>query len=314
VTRLVTSAEIASAAERLAGVAVRTPLLPAPYLGDDVWIKPEMLQRSGAYKLRGAHNFVSRLSRAERARGVVAASSGNHGQAVAMAARLAGAPAVIVLPTWVTPAKRAAVERWAPRIELAGTTSTERIERAMEIADSEGMTLVPSYDHRHVIAGQATVALEIMDDLPGVTTILVPVGGGGLCAGIATAVKRARQRTRVIGVEPAGAPKLSRALAAGQPVSLERTSSIADALLSVEIGTVTFPHHQRFLDDVVLVPDDAIRRAMRVLLDRGKLVAEPSGAITAAAVLEGLVPIIGPTVAVLSGGNIEWDGLGALLA
>lgn len=307
--RLVSKADLASAAKKLAGVAIRTPLLPAPFLGNDVWLKPEMLQRGGAFKLRGAYNFISRLSPKVRKRGVVAPSSGNHAQAVALAAQLLGAPATVVMPTTVTPAKRGGAERLGARIELAGTTTQDRMDRALEIVEAEGATLVPPYDDPLIIAGQGTVGLEILKDLPKVATVLVPVGGGGLSAGVAAAIKLHRPKARVIGVEPAGAPKLSRARMAGRPVRLEKTGSIADGLLAVEIGHLTFEHHARFMDDVVLVEEEAMRRAMRLLLDRAKLVAEPSGAITAAAVLEGLVRSGGPTVVVLSGGNIEWDGL-----
>ena len=307
--KLVSKADLASADRKLAGVAIRTPLLPASFLGEDVWLKPEMLQRGGAFKLRGAYNFISRLSPKVRKRGVVAPSSGNHAQAVALAAQLLGAPATVVMPTTVTPAKRGGAERLGARIELAGTTTQDRMDRAMEIVAAEGATLVPPYDDPLIIAGQGTVGLEILRDLPKVGTVLVPVGGGGLSAGVAAAIKLHRPKTRVIGVEPAGAPKLSRARAAGRPVRLDTTGSIADGLLAVEIGHLTFEHHDRFMDDVVLVEEDAMRRAMRLLLDRAKLIAEPSGAITAAAVMEGLVSVSGPTVVVLSGGNIEWEGL-----
>lgn len=312
---LVTASDIESAARSLHGVAVRTPLLPATFLGDNVWLKPEMLQRGGAFKLRGAYNFLSRLDPKVRSRGVVAPSSGNHAQAVALAAKLLGAPATVVMPTTVTRAKRGGAERLGARIELAGTTTADRMTRALEIVKAEGATLVPPYDDPHIIAGQGTVGLEIVQDLPGVAMVLVPVGGGGLSAGVAAAVKLHRPQALVIGVEPAGAPKLSRARQAGRPVKLDRTDSIADGLLAVEIGHLTFAHHQLYMDDVVLVDDAAMRRAMRVLLDRAKLVAEPSGAITAAAVLEGAVPLSasGPTVVVLSGGNIEWDGLSATM-
>jgi threonine dehydratase len=308
---LVTSSDIEAAARTLRGIAVRTPLLPASFLGENVWLKPEMLQRGGAFKLRGAYNFLSRMDPKARARGVVAPSSGNHAQAVALAARLLGAPAIVVMPTTVTQAKRGGAERLGARIELAGTTTADRMKRAMEIVNAEGATLVPPYDDLQIIAGQGTVGLEIVQDLPDVATVLVPVGGGGLSAGVAAAVKLHRPQARVIGVEPAGAPKLSRARQAGQPVKLDRTDSIADGLLAVEIGQLTFAHHQQYMDDVVLVDDAAMRRAMRALLDRAKLVAEPSGAITAAAVMERIVPLSGdgPTVVVLSGGNIEWDGL-----
>jgi threonine dehydratase len=312
-TQLVTAADIDAAAAVLRGVAVRTPLLPATFLGDGIYLKPEMLQRGGAFKLRGAYNFLSRLDPKVRARGVVAPSSGNHAQAVALAAKLLGAPATVVMPTTVTPAKRGGAERLGARIELAGTTTQDRMDRAMEIVEKEGATLVPPYDDALIIAGQGTVGLEIVQDLPDVATVLVPVGGGGLSAGVAAAVKLHKPGARVIGVEPAGAPKLSRAREKGAPVRLDKTGSIADGLLAVEIGHLTFAHHQQFIDDVVLVDDAAMRRAMRALLDRAKLVAEPSGAITAAAVMEGIVKPATPAVLVLSGGNIEWDGLAATM-
>jgi threonine dehydratase len=204
-------------------------------------------------------------------------------------------------------------ERLGAQVVLAGTTTADRMSRAEELVRERGMTLVPPYDHPVIIAGQGTVGLEIAADLPSVDTVLVPVGGGGFSAGVATAVKLSLPDARVIGVEPAGAPKLTRAREAGRPVKLERTSSIADGLMAVEIGHLTFAHHERFLDDVVTVDDDALRGAMRLLLDRMKLVVEPSGAITVAALLEGRVRPRGATVAVLSGGNIEWSGLRELL-
>jgi threonine dehydratase len=315
--QLVTLGDLEAAARRLAPVAVRTPLLPADVLTDQVgapiWIKPEMLQRGGAFKFRGAYNFLAQLDPAERARGVVAPSSGNHAQAVALAAKLFRVPATVVMPTTVTPAKRSGAERLGARIELAGTTTYDRLTRAEELVRDEGLTLVPPYDDQRIIAGQGTVGLEIAADLPNVETVLVPVGGGGFSAGVAAAIKQRLPRARVIGVEPSGAPKLTRARAAGRPVKLEHSGGLADGLLAVEIGTVTFAHHERFLDDVVLVDDSALRGAMRLLLDRMKLVVEPSGAITVAALLEKVVVPTGPTVAILSGGNIEWSGLRGLL-
>jgi threonine dehydratase len=308
-SELITRSDVEAAARTLEGIAIRTPLLPATYLGDGIWLKPEMLQRGGAFKLRGAYNFLAHLDPATRKRGVVAPSSGNHAQAVALAARLLGAPAIVVMPTTVTAAKRAGAERLGARIELAGTTTQDRMDRAQEIVKAEGATLVPPYDDPLIIAGQGTVGLEIVQDMPDVATVLVPVGGGGLSAGVAAAVKLHRPNARVIGVEPSGAPKLTKARRAHRPVRLEHTSSIADGLLAVEIGQLTFAHHERYLDDVVTVDDDAMRRAMRTLIDRAKLVAEPSGAITVAAVMEKLVQPGTPAVLVLSGGNIEWDGL-----
>jgi threonine dehydratase len=283
-------------------------------VGGPVWIKPEMLQRGGAFKFRGAYNFLSRMDPDIRRRGVIAPSSGNHAQAVALAAKLFGVPATVVMPTTVTAAKRTGAERLGARVVLAGTTTADRMAGAEELVMREGLTLVPPYDHPVIIAGQGTVGLEIADDMPNVDAVLVPVGGGGFSAGVSSAIKLRLPNARIIGVEPSGAPKLSRARAAGRPVKLEHTGGLADGLLAVEIGHVTFAHHQQYLDDVVLVDDAALRRAMRLLLDRMKLVVEPSGAITVAALLEGKFTPRGPTVAVLSGGNIEWDGLRELFA
>jgi len=320
-TRLVSLADIRAAASVLRGVAVRTPLLPADELAatvgldaGELFVKPEMLQRGGAFKFRGAYTFVSRLSAEERARGVVAPSSGNHAQAVALAARLFGVPATVVMPTTVTAAKRAGAQRLGARIVLAGTTTADRMARAAELVAAEGLTLVPPYDNHVIIAGQATTGLEIAEDLPNVGTVLVPVGGGGLSAGVATAVKALVPQARVIGVEPSGAPKLTRAREQGAPVRLAKTSGLADGLLAVEIGSIPFAHHQAYIDEVVLVEDAAMRDAVRYLLDRLKIVAEPSGAITVAALQGGLVVPHGVTVAILSGGNLEWSGLRELLA
>ena len=315
--QLVTIGDLEAAARTLAPVAVRTPILPADVLteqlGGPVFIKPEMLQRGGAFKFRGAYNFLSHMEPELRRRGVIAPSSGNHAQAVALAAKLFGVPATVVMPTTVTAAKRGGAERLGARVVLAGKTTADRMSRAEELVREEGLTLVPPYDHPMIIAGQGTVGLEIADDLPDVDAVLVPVGGGGFSAGVASAIKLRLPNARVIGVEPTGAPKLTRARAAGMPVPLEHTGGLADGLLAVQIGSVTFAHHQKYLDDVILVDDDALVRAMRLLIDRLKLVVEPSGAITVAALLERKFIPRGPTVAVLSGGNIEWNGLRELL-
>jgi threonine dehydratase len=314
---LITLDDLADAASTLKGVAVRTPLLPdetlTQQLGVPIFVKPEMLQRGGAFKLRGAYNFLAKLSQEDRQRGVIAPSSGNHAQAVALAAKLFGVKATVVMPETVTAAKRGGAERLGARIELAGTTTYDRLKRAEEIAATEGGVLVPPYDHPTIIAGQGTAGLEIAEDMPDLRTILVQVGGGGLSAGVATAIKLRCPKATVIGIEPEGAPKLSRARAAGQPTKLEKSSSIADGLMAVEIGTTPFAHHRRYVDDVVTVPDAELKAAMLHLMNRMKLVAEPSGAITIAALMHGRVKPAGKTVAVLSGGNIEWEGLTAIL-
>jgi len=317
---LVTLADLRAAADTLRGVAVRTPLLPCDALseltGAEVRIKPEMLQRGGAFKFRGAYTYLARLAPEARARGVIAPSSGNHAQAVAYAARLFGVPATVVMPTTVTAAKRGGAERLGAHVVLAGTTTKDRMDVALELVARDGLTLVPPYDDPTIIAGQGTSGLEIAEDLPQLTTVLVPVGGGGLSAGVSAAIKYLLPGSRVVGVEPAGAPKLSEARAAGKPVGLARTDSIADGLLAVRIGTTTFAHHQAFVDDVVTVADADMVRAIRLLLDRAKLVTEPSGAITVAALLAGAVTLTPGerAVCVLSGGNVEWDGLQQLLA
>jgi threonine dehydratase len=317
-TDLITLDDLTAAAARIAPVVVRTPLLPfdaaSERLGADIWLKPEMLQRGGAFKFRGAYNFLAQLTPEERARGVIAPSSGNHAQAVALAAKLFGVKAVVVMPTTVTPAKRGGAERLGARLELAGTTTQDRMDRAMELVEAEGLTMVPPYDHPWIIAGQGTAGLEIAADMPDVETVLVPVGGGGLSAGVATAIKLRAPRARVIGVEPTSAPKLSKAREAGRPVRIPAGGGLADGLLAVEVGGITFAHHERYVDEVVQVEDAALRCAMRLLLDRMKLVTEPSGAITVAALMEGIARPRGKTVALLSGGNIEWGGLVPLVA
>lgn len=318
-TPLVSLEDLQAAARALRGVAVRTPLLLSDALterlGAEVWLKPEMLQRGGAFKFRGAYTYVSRLAPAARARGVIAPSSGNHAQAVAYAARLFGIPATVVMPTTVTAAKRGGAERLGARVVLAGTTTKDRMDRALELVAQEGLTLVPPYDDPTIISGQGTTGLEVMEDLPDCTTVLVPVGGGGLSAGVAAAVKLLQPTVRVVGVEPSGAAKLTAARRAGAPVLLPHTASVADGLLAVRIGSVTFAHHQAYLDDVVTVDDSDMVAAVRHLLDRSKLVTEPSGAITVAALLAGTVSLAAGerAVCVLSGGNVEWDGLQLLL-
>ena len=318
-TTLLALDDFRRAAAGLYGVAVRTPLLPSEALRDrfgvSVLFKPEMLQRGGAFKFRGAYWFVSQLSQAERSRGLVAPSSGNHGQAVALAAKLFGVRATIVMPTTSPKAKRDGAVRFGARVILEGTTTADRMAKAMEIAELEGATLVPPYDDTTIMAGQGTIGLEIVEDLPNVSMVLVPVGGGGLSSGVAAAVKQLMPHVKVIGVEPAGSPKLTRARAAGEPVTIPANpSGLTDGLLAVRVGSLPFEHHQLYLDDVVTVPDSALRPAMRFLLDRQKLVAEPSGAITLAAILEEIVVPTAGTVCILSGGNVEWDGLSELLA
>jgi threonine dehydratase len=315
---LVSLDDIRTAAATLRGVAVRTPLVPSDALtactGVPTYVKPEMLQHSGAFKFRGAYAYLARLSAAERARGVITASSGNHGQAVALAAKLFGVPSTVVMPTTVPRAKRDGAVRLGARCVFYGVTTAERIEIALDIQQREGLTWVPPFDDPTIIAGQGTCGLEIAEDLPKVGTVLVPIGGGGLSSGVARAIKLLVPTARVIGVEPQGSPKYSMARAAGKPVTIPANpEGLADGLLAVRIGARNFDHLMATLDDIVTVPDGILPCAMQFILERLKLVCEPSGAITVAALLDGRVKPVGETVAVLSGGNIEYDGIRALL-
>ena len=306
---LVTLEEVRAAAAGLSGLAARTPLVGLPELsaslGHEVRLKCESLQRSGSFKARGALNFVRRLPRAAAARGLITYSSGNHGQAMALAARLEGVASVVVMPTTAPRVKVEGCERLGAEVVLHGTTSIERRERAEAIAAERGLTVVPPFDHPWIIAGQGTLGLEIVEDWPAVETVLMPVGGGGLVSGVSAALRRLRPDIRLVGVEPVGAASMRAALDAGAPVVLPRVESIADGLLPTRAGDLTFHHVRELVDDVVMVEDGAIREAVRFLLLRGKLVVEYSGAVTLAALLSGAVSSPGRTAAVLSGGNLD---------
>lgn len=314
---IVTLEEIRAAARTLAGIAVRTPLLPvddlAEALGTPVFIKPENLQRVGAFKLRGAYTLVSQKA-GEGAKGVITYSSGNHGQAVAYAARHFKLRAVIVMPEQVSPAKQAGVKRLGGEVVLAGRTSQDRYVKAMEIAAKEQLAVVPPFDHPAIIAGQGTVGIEIVEDCPDVGTVLVPTGGGGLSAGVATALQALRPEADVITVEPEGAAKFATSFARRQRVVLEQTASIADGLITLSVGELNFTHLMRAVRRAVTVGDVAMVETVRYALDRLKIVLEPSGAATLAWLRQQPKGSLkGPVVAVLSGGNIEWEGLVTLL-
>ena len=307
---LVGLTEIEAAARRLAGVSVSTPLLPADALSDatgaQVRLKCENLQRAGSFKIRGAHNFVSQLSDDQVSSGLITYSSGNHAQAVALAGKLRGVQVVVVMPTTTPKVKRDGVERLGAEIEYEGTTSVERMAHAEEIAEQRGLVIVPPFDHRHIIAGQGTVGLEIAREWPDVDLVLAPIGGGGLASGIAAAVKRLLPSAQIIGVEPKGAASMRKALDEGHPAILDGIDTIADGLAPVIAGELTYEHARELMEDVVTVDDDAIREATSWLVSRGKLVVEYSGAATTAALLSKAVDVEGRAVAVVvSGGNLE---------
>jgi len=307
---LVGLTEIESAARRLAGVAIRTPLLPADAIseavGATVRLKCENLQRAGSFKIRGAYNFVSQLSEEQTKHGIITYSSGNHAQAVALAGKLRGLRAVVVMPTDAPEVKRKGAKRLGAELHFEGTTSVERQRRAEEIAEEEGLAMVPPFDHRHIIAGQGTVGLEIAQDWEDVDLVVSCIGGGGLTSGVAAAVKRKLPGVRVIGVEPEGAASMRAALDHSGPTMLTEIDTIADGLKPIISGEITYEHHRDLVDDVVTVTDDAIRRATGMLVHRQKLVVEFSGAATTAALLSGKVDAAGGSVAVVvSGGNLD---------
>ncbi len=306
---LVTLEDIRGAAERIRGVVLRTPLLPFPelseILGGDIRLKCECLQRAGSFKVRGALNFFSQLSQRDLERGVITYSSGNHGQAMALAAGLKGIRAVVVMPTTAPAVKVEGARRLGAEVVFEGTNSLQRRARAEVLADAEGLTMVPPFDHPHIIAGQGTVGLEIAEDWPEVEEVLVPIGGGGLVSGIAVALKALVPAVRVVGVEARGAPTMRSALDAGGPVTLISNRTIADGLASVRAGDLTYSHARELLDDVVLVEDEAITKAAAFLLSRRKLVVEYSGAVAVAALFDGAAGGRDRRVAaVLSGGNL----------
>ncbi len=314
---LVGLTEIEAAARRLAGVAVSTPLLPADALSDatgaQVRLKCENLQRAGSFKIRGAHNFVSQLSDDQVSSGIIAYSSGNHAQAVALAGKLRGVHVVVVMPTTAPTVKRDGVERLGAEIEYEGTTSVERLARAQAIAEERGLVIVPPFDHRHIISGQGTVGLEIAREWPDVDLVLAPIGGGGLASGIAASVKRLLPGAQVIGVEPNGAASMRKALDEGHPAILEEIDTIADGLAPVIAGELTYEHVRDLMDDVITVDDDAIREATAWLVSRRKLVVEYSGAATTAALLSKAIDVEGRAVAVVvSGGNLDPSVLASL--
>jgi threonine dehydratase len=307
---MVTIAEIREAHARINGITVRTPLIPLEYRGDTLYLKPENLQPIGAFKLRGAYNKIASLTDAERARGVITYSSGNHAQGVAYAARALGAKAVIVMPGNAPVVKLEATAALGAEIVLVGPSGVERQVKAEELASQHGYVIIPPYEDEKIIAGQGTAGLEILEDMPEVGLVLVPIGGGGLISGISTAIKSMRSQTKVIGVEPEVAADTQASFRAGHIVKFpaeQVLSTCADGLRAQYPGTMTFEHIQHNVDDIVTVTEDEIMHAVRLLAQNPKTVAEPSGAVTTAAWLfhRGELPASNQTVAVISGGNID---------
>jgi threonine dehydratase len=301
--------QILDAADRLAGIVHRTPTVPARWLselvGGPVYLKCENLQRTGSFKLRGAYNRISQLTPQERARGVVAASAGNHAQGVALAAKLLGVDATVFMPEGATLPKIEATISYGARVEFAGSTIDESLESAMDFSQRTGAVLIHPFDHADVVAGQATVGLEIAEQHPEVRTVAVCTGGGGLLAGIELGVHKHAPQARVVGVQAAGAASYPASLKAGRPVAVEHMATLADGIAVAKPGQIDFDIIAAAGIDFLTVDDEQIARAVLMCLERSKQLVEPAGAAAAAAVLNHPELFEPPVVVTLSGGNVD---------
>jgi threonine dehydratase len=292
-----------------------TPLLSSRMLGEatgfDAYLKAEIFQRTGSYKIRGPLNKFTHLTDDERRRGVVCSSAGNHAQGVALAARIHGIRAVVCMAENATPSKIAATRAYGAEVVLHGTIWDEANEKAKELVREQGLTYVHPFDDMQLITGQGTVGLEIMRDLPDVDVVVVPIGGGGLISGVSQAVKAVKPSVKVIGVESSGAPGMRDSVRAGQVVTLEQVDCVIDGLRVKRVGETTFEVVRRFVDDIVTLPDEQMFDAMLWVMSHAKLVVEGAAAAPVAALLHGLVdaPAGSKVVCVLSGGNVNLDRL-----
>lgn len=307
---LVTLEAVEEAARRLSGVVQVTPLERSraigAAIGADVWLKCENLQRAGSFKLRGAYNRIAQLTEAERARGVVCASAGNHAQGVALAASLQGVPARVIMPEEAPLPKVDATVGYGAEVSLNGRSFDDAMAAAFEAADRDGRVFVHPFDHPHIIAGQGTVALEVLAEVPEPATVVVCVGGGGLISGMAAVLRARHPDVRIVGVQAAGCATFAPSLASGEPVALAHADTIADGIAVKQPGPLTLAHVEALVDEVVTVTDEQLADAVVLLLERAKLVVEPSGAAAVAALLSGaLGEVQGPVVATVSGGNID---------
>ncbi len=327
VDQFVTLDEIRAARERIKPAARFTPLIevldpspksqapsPKSQAPSPLFLKCENLQPMGAFKIRGAYNMIAQLPKEQLDRGVITYSSGNHGQAVALAAQQLGAKAVIVMPTTAPQVKIDGCKSYGAEVIMEGTTSLDRQARAEKESRERGLTIVPPFDHKQIITGQGTVGLEILEQCPDVGTVFVPAGGGGLASGTGAAIKQMKPSVRIVAVEPLGAPKMTKSMEAGQPVTLPSSKSIADGLMNLRPGNITFAHIQKFVDEVVTVGEDDIAETVAWLFRNARLVVEPSGAVTTAAARLGLGHAHGKVVAIVSGGNVSPESFAGYIA
>ena len=313
---LVSLEDIRDAADIIAPNVHRTPVTSSAYLGGligtNLDLKLEMFQKTGSFKPRGVLNKMASLSDEEKGRGVVSLSAGNHAQALAYAATMAGAPSVIVMPEGAVRAKVEATRGYGGEVIL---TDQDLLKTALEIQRERGMTLVHPFDDLHTIAGTGTLGLELLEDVPQVDVVICGIGGGGLISGVAAAIKLSKPDTRVIGVEPEGAPGMTLALEKGEPVHMTTLNTVADGLAAPFVGQHNLDHVRAFVDDVITVRDSQVVDAMRLLLERVKVLTEPAGAASLAALLSGQIGLRGgeSIICVLSGGNVDSDRLAELL-
>jgi len=316
---MLTAKHVEQAYERIHSHIHKTAILTSKTLNEvsglEIFMKAENFQKSGSFKIRGALNFLLSMDERERERGVVTGSSGNHGQALALAGKMLKIDVKVVVPQDASPAKVAAIQGYGAKLERFGTSSTERLRRAREISEQEQRVFVPPFDHYWIMAGQGTVGLEILEELDEVDAILVPCGGCGLIAGISTYVKEKRPSVRIYGVEPDQSNSTYLSFKAGRRVELHNIQTIADGLRTASPGELTFPIVQRYVEDVLLVSEREIAQAVVFLLERCKILVEPSGAVTVAAAMFGKVASKNKkVVAVLSGGNIDKQRLTEIFA
>lgn len=307
--QLVSANDVRAAAARLDGVVEPTPVQRSRalsgVLGDEVLLKCENLQRTGSFKLRGAYNRIAQLSDDEKRGGVVCASAGNHAQGVALAARMQDVGATVFMPEQAPLPKVEATLSYGADVQFVGASVDEALEAAKAFAAEHGRVFVHPFDHPDIVAGQGTLGLEVLDQVDRIGTVLVPVGGGGLISGMAVAIKAARPEVRIVGVQAAGASSFAASLDAGAPRPLTQLDTIADGIAIKQPGELTLAHVRKHVDDMVTVDDATIARAVVLLLERAKLVVEPSGAVGAATILASDAMLTSPVVVVLSGGNID---------
>jgi threonine dehydratase len=306
---LVNIDDVRAASKRLADVLQPTPVersrAVGSLVGAEVWLKCENLQRTGSFKIRGAANRIARLTAEERARGVVCASAGNHAQGVALAASMQDVEATVFMPIEAPLPKVQATEAYGADVRLVGDSFDDTLHEALAFAEERGGVFVHPFDHEDIIAGQGTLGLELLDQVPDLGTVLVPVGGGGLISGLAVALRATTPEVRIVGVQAAGAASFPEALRVGRRQGADRVDTIADGIAVKYPGEVTWPHVRELVDEVVTVDDEEIAHAVVLLLERAKQVVEPSGAVGVAAALSGVSELRGTVVPVLSGGNID---------